>query len=134
MLKSRSLKLLLISVVMMVCMSMSSMVFATNSVPTLSDPNATSGNATNSIPTIGGNTTTNGTNTSVSAPSLTTGNTNANTNKSNTNMTVYNNATTKSTNLPKTGADYSVLFVIALFAVVAVYAYAKIRKYNNIKY
>ena len=49
-------------------------------------------------------------------------------------MTVYNNTTTKSTNLPKTGADYSVLFVIALFAVVAVYAYAKIRKYNNIKY
>ncbi len=133
MLKSRSLKLLLISVVMMVCMS--SMVFATNSVPTLSDPNTTSGSTTNSIPTIGGNTTTtNGTNTSVSAPSLTTGNTNANTNKSNTNMTVYNNTTTKSTNLPKTGADYSVLFVIALFAVVAVYAYAKIRKYNNIKY
>lgn len=133
MLKSRSLKLLLISVVMMVCMS--SMVFATNSVPTLSDPNATSGSTTNSIPTIGGNTTTtNGTNNSVSAPSLTTGNTNANTNKSNTNMTVYNNTTTKSTNLPKTGADYSVLFVIALFAVVAVYAYAKIRKYNNIKY
>ncbi len=46
MLKSRSLKLLLISVVMMVCMS--SMVFATNSVPTLSDPNTTSGSTTNS--------------------------------------------------------------------------------------
>lgn len=39
-----------------------------------------------------------------------------------------------STNLPKTGVDYSIIFIILLCCGCAVFAYKKIRDYSNIKY
>jgi hypothetical protein len=46
-----------------------------------------------------------------------------------TNTSTYNNTS----NLPQTGADdYAVITMIAILAVVAVYAYKKIRDYKNI--
>lgn len=133
MLKVKNLRLLLITILMVTLVCMSSSVFATNGVPTIGNVNnSTSG--TNGIPSIGNinNGTTNNTNTQIVAPSLNTSNntnnTTNNTNRNNSNSSVYDS------NLPKTGIDYSVLFIIGIFAIVAVYAYIKIRKYNNVKY
>lgn len=44
------------------------------------------------------------------------------------------NSTYTNTNLPSAGLDYSVLFVIAACVISGVYAYIKIRDYNEIKY
>ena len=55
-----------------------------------------------------------------------------NTAKNNTvkNNTAKNN-TAKNTSIPYTGVDHSVLFVIAVCGISAVYAYKKVRDYNN---
>lgn len=45
--------------------------------------------------------------------------TNVNTNKNNV------------TSMPNTGVDYSVVFIIAISGISAIYAYKKIRNYNN---
>lgn len=55
-------------------------------------------------------------------------NTTNNTAENNTTNNAVNNTSTG--NLPDTGVDYSVMFIIAVFAVSAVYAYKKIRDYN----
>ena len=57
-------------------------------------------------------------------------NSNANVNK--TNSSVYNN--TNNTSLPKTGIEDSLptMVLVVIFAVSAVYAYKKIKDYNNI--
>ncbi len=57
----------------------------------------------------------------------TTNNTNTNTNTTNTNTNTNNNATNT---IPYTGVDYSVIVIIAICGVSAVYAYKKIRDYN----
>ena len=131
MLKVKSLRLLLITILMITLVCMSSSVFATNGVPTIGNVNNSTG-GTNGIPSIGN--INNGTNnTQIVAPSLNTSSNNTNntannTNRNNSNSSVYDS------NLPKTGVDYSVLFIIGIFAIVAIYAYIKIRKYNNVKY
>lgn len=131
MLKVKSLRLLLITILMITLVCMSSSVFATNGVPTIGNVNNSTG-GTNGIPSIGN--INNGTNnTQIVAPALNTSSNNTNntannTNRNNSNSSVYDS------NLPKTGVDYSVLFIIGIFAIVAIYAYIKIRKYNNVKY
>ena len=66
-------------------------------------------------------------------------NTNSNLNNTNVNNNITNNSTNKNANtnknttvMPDTGVDYSVLFIIAVFGVIAVYAYKKIKDYKNI--
>ena len=57
-------------------------------------------------------------------------NNNNNNNTNNTNNTNSNrNNTTK---IPDTGVDYSVVFIIAICGISAIYAYKKIRDYNNL--
>ena len=56
-------------------------------------------------------------------------NTNTNTN-TNTNVNANVNNNTNTTAIPYTGIDYSVLIIIAVCGVSAVYAYKKIRDYN----
>lgn len=58
-------------------------------------------------------------------PATTTNNNNTNGNNTNNNNT---NNTTKS--IPYTGIDYSVILIIAICGISAVYAYKKIRDYN----
>ena len=66
----------------------------------------------------------NGTTTATPTPTATPARTN---NTTNTNTSVYNN-----TNLPKAGSSDGIvtIVVIAIFGVVALYAYKKIREYN----
>ena len=61
-------------------------------------------------------------------------NTNVNTN-TNTNVTNTNNNTNSNTNktaIPYTGVDYSVIAIIAVCGISAVYAYKKIRDYKSL--
>ena len=44
------------------------------------------------------------------------------------------NSTYTQNNLPKTGIDYTALFVIAACVISGVYAFIKVRDYNQIKY
>ena len=130
MLKVKNLRLLLITILMVTLICMSGSVFATNGLPTIGNVNTNTG-STNGIPSIGN--INNGTNnTQFVAPALNTSNSNSNntnnSNRNNSNSSVYDS------NLPKTGVDYSVLFIIGIFVIVAIYAYMKIRKYNNVKY
>lgn len=58
-------------------------------------------------------------------------NTNINTNtNTNTNTNVANNNVNKVATIPYTGIDYSVVLIIAICGVSAIYAYKKIRDYN----
>ena len=130
MLKVKNLRLLLITILMVTLICMSGSVFAINGLPKIGNVNTNTG-STNGIPSIGN--INNGTNnTQIVAPALNTSNSNSNntnnSNRNNSNSSVYDS------NLPKTGVDYSVLFIIGIFAIVAIYAYMKIRKYNNVKY
>lgn len=50
------------------------------------------------------------------------------------NTSNYPNGVNGGSNLPKAGVDYSVLFVIVACIASGIYAYVKIRDYNNIKY
>lgn len=77
-----------------------------------------------------GNTNTNTNEPTVVNPAGTLSPTNTNTN-TNTNTSTYNN--TNTSNLPKTGVgDYTMVTAIILLAIVAVYAYKKVRDYKNI--
>lgn len=51
----------------------------------------------------------------------------------NTTNSIANNKTNtnNTTTMPNTGVDYSVIFIIAICGVSAIYAYKKIRDYNN---
>ena len=143
MFKFKKMKKVLISALLLTVMGMSSSVFATGTqtitsgtttsgtpqqIPTLSSgTGSSSGTTTTTTPT---NTNTNTTNPIGTLNSTTNTNTNTNTNTTtNTNSSVYNN-----TSLPKTGVDYSILLIMLACAVCAIYAYIKIRNYNNIKY
>lgn len=69
-------------------------------------------------------------------PSTTNTNTNVNTNtNTNTNLNTNTNSNTNKNGnvdtIPDTGVDYSVVFIIAICGVFAVYAYKKIKDYNN---
>lgn len=49
----------------------------------------------------------------------------------NTTNNAVNNATSNNTTMPNTGVDYSVVFIIAVCGISAIYAYKKIKDYNN---
>ena len=58
-------------------------------------------------------------------------NNNNNANKNNTNNKANNNSKNNSS-MPYTGLDNSIVFIIAICGISTVYAYKKIRDYNNI--
>ena len=126
MFKLKNLKKIFIIAVLLTVVGMSSSVFATSpqQIPTLNS-NANGTSTTNPISTINNTITPVTTNTNTTN----TNTTNTNTANTNTNSSVYNN-----TRLPKTGVDYSIIFIILACVVCAVYAFIKIRDYNNIKY
>ena len=63
---------------------------------------------------------------------------NTNSNNVSTNNTNRNNASTNNSNknnvttMPYTGVDYSVIFIIVICGISAIYAYKKIKDYNNL--
>lgn len=126
MFKLKNLKKIFIIAVLLTVVGMSSSVFATSpqQIPTLNS-NANGTSTTNPISTINNTITPVTTNTNTTK----TNTTNTNTANTNTNSSVYNN-----TSLPKTGVDYSIIFIILACVACAVYAFIKIRDYNNIKY
>ena len=84
----------------------------------------TNGTSTNTIQTIP----------TVNSAQGTTTVTNKTTNTANTVSNNNTNSTYTNTNLPHAGVDYSVLFVIVACVISGVYAYIKIRDYNDIQY
>lgn len=124
MLKSENLKkLLVIMLAVILLVLIQAPVQATS--PILTNNSAGTGNGIQNIPTINQtNNTANTTNNVTNVPSINNGITN------NTNTSNYTNTSS----LPKAGVDYSVLFVIVACVASGIYAYIKIRDYNNIKY
>lgn len=121
--KTKELIICIISIVTLV-LAITTNVFATDDLNSLlSNNNATAEN--NQFENIGENTTN------------TTNNTN-NTNTSNNINNTINNITANNTNnnsnattsIPYTGINYSVIVIIAICGVSAIYAYKKIRDYN----
>ncbi|MFR8104295.1 MAG: hypothetical protein ACLU8F_04345 [Clostridia bacterium] len=112
-------KLSLVVLMFAVIVLIGTQVFATNNPIDISDPNAvvTSNNTTdtNAVANTTGNTTNN------TLPAV-----NNTTSINNTNS-AYNN-----TSLPKTGAasDFTIIALVVVCAVAAVYAYKKIKDYN----
>lgn len=104
-------------------------VFATT--PSLNElMNDANTNGVNEIPETNNATTNNATTNNAAVN-------NAATNNSTTNNTTPNNASANNANknntvIPDTGVDYSVVFIIAIFGVSAIYAYKKIRDYKNV--
>ena len=130
MLKLRNLKkTFVIAMILMLLTFMSSSVFATNTI-VITGNNTTTGSGLQTIPT------TNSTNNNTTSGTITTIPTTNNTATTNNTVTTSNSTGTGSTssNLPKTGIDYSALFLLAVCAVSGVYAYVKIRDYDQIKY
>ena len=128
MLKSENLKkLLVIMLGVILLVLIQAPVQATS--PILTNNSAGTGNGIQNIPTINqpSNNTANTTNNVTNVPSINNGIKN---NTSNTNKSNYTNTSS----LPKAGVDYSVLFVIVACVASGIYAYIKIRDYNNIKY
>lgn len=58
-------------------------------------------------------------------------NNSVNNNVNNTVNNAVNNKVNNTTSIPNTGVDYSVVFIIAVCGISAIYAYKKIRDYNN---
>lgn len=114
--KTKELIICIISIIALV-LAITTNIFATEDINSLMGNNA-GDTANNDFQQIG-NTNTN-TNT----------NTNDNTN-TNTNTNIANNNVNKTaTSIPYTGIDYSVVLIIAICGVSAVYAYKKTRDYN----
>lgn len=109
--KTKELIICLISIVALV-LTITTNAFAMNIEDALKNNNEP-------YPTITDNTNNNGNNNKV--PGTTTNNNNSN----NTNNTNNTTAT-----IPYTGIDYSVVLIIAICGVSAIYAYKKIRDYN----
>lgn len=109
-------------------------VFATT--PSLNElMNDANTNSVNEIPETNNATTNNTTTNNATTNNATTNN--ATTNNTTSNNTTPNNAAANNANknntvIPDTGVDYSVVFIIAIFGVSAIYAYKKIRDYKNV--
>lgn len=117
--KTKELIICIISIIALI-LAVTTTVFAsdTQDISSLMGDN-TSNTENNDFQQIGdttNNTNNNSTNTNVTATT---------TNNTNTNSNVNKTAT-----IPYTGIDYSVLLIIAICGVSAVYAYKKIRDYN----
>ena len=112
MIKTKELIVCIISIVALI-LAVSTNVFATDINALLGQSNDTFTN----IEETNTNTTTN-TNTNVSNTLL------------NTNTNVNTNANTNTTTIPNTGVDYSVVLIIGVCVISAVYAHKKISDYN----
>lgn len=99
--------------IMILMLSIVTNVFATS----LDDLLGNTSNQTETIPDRTNNTTNNVTN-----------NTTNNVTNNNTTNNIAKNNTTK---IPNAGVDYSIIFIIAVCGVSTIYAYKKIRDYNN---
>lgn len=115
-------KLFIIAMLFMVLMSMQSVVLASNTI-------VITGNSTNNLQTIP----TTNQNSSSNVPTVNSLQTNT-ANQIGTTPTTNTNSSYTNESLPKTGIDYSALFIIVICVVSGVYAYIKIRDYNQIKY
>lgn len=114
------LKRVMVMVIAMLVMAIATVVFATDDTQTISNTNVNSLDALLNVNS--GNNTAENNNLSAINPI-------GNTNNTNNTTSTYNNTT----NLPKTGAgDYTMILVIGIFAVIAVYAYKKIRDYKGV--
>lgn len=115
--KTKELIICIITLTVLV-LSIVTNVFASDIMDSL---NASSSNRNvQEIESRGNNTTNNFTNTNNS--------TNNSTNRVNNTV---NNATRNTTTMPNTGVDYSILFIVAVCGVSAIYAYKKISDYKN---
>lgn len=104
-------------------------VFATT--PSLNElMNDANTNSVNEIPETNNATTNNTTTNNATTNNATTNNTTSN--NTTPNNAAANNANKNNTVIPDTGVDYSVVFIIAIFGVSAIYAYKKIRDYKNV--
>lgn len=131
MLKRENLKkLLVIMLAVILLVLIQAPVQATS--PILTNNSAGTGNGIQNIPTINqpSNNTANTANTANNVTNVPSINNGIKNNTSNTNKSNYTNTSS----LPKAGVDYSVLFVIVACVASGIYAYIKIRDYNNIKY
>ncbi len=113
--KTKELIICIIAIIALV-LTITTSAFATEGTPDINSLMANNNTENNNFEEIGE--TTNNTNT----------NTNVNTN-TNINANVNNNTNT-TTAIPYTGIDYSVVIIIAICGVSAIYAYKKIRDYN----
>lgn len=118
--KTKELIICIISIIVL-CLAIATNVFATET-PDLNSLMANNNTENNNFEQIGEATNNTNINTNTNVNTNTNTNINANIN-ANTNTN-----TTKS--IPYTGIDYSVIVIIAICGVSAVYAYKKIRDYN----
>lgn len=117
-------KSLIVILIGILLLSIYSVAFASDDFGIIPDGN-TAGSTTNNATTITNNSTNtaNTTNNVLNPTNGLTGSTN------NTNTSTYNNTN----NLPKTGVeDYTIITAIVLLAIIAIYAYKKVRDYKNI--
>ena len=128
--KSVAMKMFLVMLVSVICISITSFVFATDieDLDNVEDLDLTSNSVNNTSSgnnTLGTNSlnNTNSTNTGLSTNLISTGRNNV---TSNTNAT--------NTNLPKTGIGDSMptVLLVVVFGISAIYAYKKIKDYRNI--
>ena len=106
-------------------------VFATT--PSLNDL-LSDANATNEFNTIPEDNNTTGNNTANNTTNNTANNTanNVSNNATTNNNVAKNNTNRNNTTIPEAGLDQSIVFMIAIFGISAIYAYKKIRDYKNV--
>ena len=123
MLKNKKIILCILSIIMLVLIATTS--FA-QSVPSLEilDNNENGYQQIQSGEITPGNNATDGNNTNMSLNNNNNTNTNIN---ANTNI---NNSNNNKTELPSTGIDYSIIFVIGICVISIAFAYSRIKKYN----
>ena len=127
---TKELIICIIAIVALV-LTLTTNVFATT--PSLNDllSDANTANEFNTIPednnTTGNNTLNNTANNAVNN----TVNNSVNNTATNNNV-VKNNTNRNNTTIPDAGLDQSIVFIIAIFGISAVYAYKKIRDYKNV--
>ncbi len=126
--KTKELIICLISIIFLI-LTLVTDVFASEEIPNLNnlidDANNNSLNYTN-IQSGNNNTTNNLNNTNNTTNNLN------NTNNTTNNLNNTNSNRNNTTKIPDTGVDYSVVFIIAICGISAIYAYKKIRDYNNL--
>lgn len=117
----KSKKILILIMMVIILMGLSYNVMAANSLNLqITSPNSTTNTTTNATTNTTTNSTTN-TTSNISAPIT-------NTQQTNTEGSVY-----KNNNLPQTGIteDYSMIALIIVCVISAIYAFKKIREYNE---
>lgn len=114
--KTKELIICLISVAILI-LAVTTNVFASDLNELLGDANSTSNNYSQ-ISEVSNNSNTN----STSINNIT--------NTNNTTKATTNNSNSTNTTIPYTGVDYSVVLIIAICGISAIYAYKKIRDYN----